>query len=146
MANNNHLFSVTCYHVTMTNNKYYNEFFELGQQEIHFSLYDIELPSDDPVYTLKKVMEDLNFSVLTDRYSNKGRKGYNPIMMYAVVTYANMRGVREVDRIVDLCRRDIAFIWLAKGEKPQRDVFYDFIGKKLTGEVLDDLNHSSTIV
>ena len=150
MAIDNHLFSVTCYHVTMNNkyynnkyynNKYYNEFFELGQQEIHFSLYDIELPSDDPVYTLKKVMEDLNFTVLTDRYSNKGRKGYNPIMMYAVVTYANMRGVREVDRIVDLCQRDIAFIWLAKGEKPQRDAFYDFIGKKLTGEVLDDLNH-----
>ena len=28
---------------------------------------------------------------------DKGRIGYNPIMMYAVVTYANMRGVRAVD-------------------------------------------------
>ena len=38
-------------------------------------------------------------------------------MMYAVVTYANMRGVRAVDRIVDLCQRDLAFIWLTKGQK-----------------------------
>ena len=62
-------------------------------------------------------------------------------MLYAVVTYANIRGVRAVDRIVDLCRRDLAFIWLTKGQKPQRDVFYDFKGKKLTGEVLDELNY-----
>ena len=62
-------------------------------------------------------------------------------MLYAVVTYANMRGVRAVDRIVDLCQRDLAFIWLTKGEKPQRDDFYDFKGKKLTGEVLDELNY-----
>ena len=62
-------------------------------------------------------------------------------MLYAVVTYANMRGVRAVDRIVDLCQRDLAFIWLTKGEKPQRDAFYDFKGKKLTGEVLDELNY-----
>ena len=33
-------------------------------------------------------------------------------MMYAVVTYATMRGVRAVDRIVELCERDLAFIWL----------------------------------
>ena len=29
MANDNHLFSVTCYNVTMKNHNYYNEFFEL---------------------------------------------------------------------------------------------------------------------
>ena len=50
-------------------------------------------------------------------YSNKGRTGFNPIMLYAVVTYANMRGVRAVDRIVDLCQRDLAFIRLTKGQK-----------------------------
>ena len=56
-----------------------------------------------------------------------------------------MRGVRAVDRIVDLCQRDLAFIWLTKGQKPQRDTFYDFKGKKLTGEVLDELNYQSCV-
>ena len=31
-------------------------------------------------------------------------------MKYAVLTYANMRGVRYVDRIVELCERNLAFI------------------------------------
>ena len=125
----------------MLTNEYYNEFFGFGQQKINFSFFELHLPDDDPVYTLKKVMEDLDFSGLLANCSDKGRTGYNPIMMYAVVTYANMRGVRSVDRIVELCERDLAFIWLTRGQKPKRDAFYEFKGKKLTSEILDDLNY-----
>ena len=113
----------------------------MKQQKINFSFFELHLPDDDPVYTLKKVLEEMDFSSLTARYSTKGRSGYNPIMMYALVTYANMRGVRAVDRIVELCERDLAFIWLAKGQKPKRDAFYDFKGEKLTPEILDDLHY-----
>ena len=141
MANDNHLFSVPCYNGTMLKQDYYNDFFEIGQQKINFSFYELSLPDDDPVYTLKKVMEDLDFSGLLANCSDKGRTGYNPIMIYAVVTYANMRGVRSVDRIVELCERDLAFIWLTRGQKPKRDAFYEFKGKKLTSEILDDLNY-----
>ena len=129
------------YTVTNMNNTYYNQFFGIGQQAINFNLYQIGLPADDPVYTLKKVMEEMNFSGLTARYSTKGRRGYNPIMKFAVMTYANMRGVKAVDQIVELCERDIAFIWLTNGERPQRDAFYDFINNKLSGEILDDLHY-----
>ena len=141
MANDNHLLSVPCYNGTMLKHDYYNEFFELGQQKINFSFFELSLPDDDPVYTLKKVMEELDFSGLLANCSDKGRIGYNPIMMYAVVTYANMRGVRAVDRIVELCERDLAFIWLTKGQKPKRDAFYEFKNKKLTADVLDELNY-----
>ena len=141
MANDNHLFSVTCYNVTMISNKYYNEFFELGQQKINFNFFKLTLPDDDPVYTLKNVLKEMDFSGLMARFSNMGRKGFNPIMKYAVLTYANMRGIKSVDRIVELCERDLAFIWLTQGEKPQRDAFYDFINNKLTGEILEDLNY-----
>ncbi|UWP60555.1 IS1182 family transposase [Ruminococcus gauvreauii] len=120
---------------------YYNEFFDLGQQKIQFSLYQLGLPSGDPVHTLKKVLEELNYESLLAQYSTKGRRGYNPIMIFAVLIYANMRGVRAVDRIVELCQRDLAFIWLTKGGKPGRDVFYDFIKDRLTGQVLEDLHY-----
>ena len=53
----------------MLNNKYYTEFFEIGQQKINFSFFELSLPDDDPVYTLKKVMEDFDFSGLLARYS-----------------------------------------------------------------------------
>lgn len=141
MANDNHLFSVTCYNVTMQKQDYYNEFFELGQQKINFKFYELSLPDDDPVFTLKKVMEEMDFTALLAQYSDKGKRGFNPIMKYGVLTYANMRGIREIDRIVELCQRDLAFIWLTQGEHPKRDAFYDFINKKLTPEVLDDLNY-----
>ena len=141
MANDNHLLSVTCYNVTMTNNKHYNEFFELGQQKINFSFYELSLPDDDPVYTLKKVMEDIDFSGLLAQYSTKGRKGFNPIMMYTTVVYAAMRGIRSVDTIVDLCKRDLAFIWLTKAKQPKRDAFYEFKNLRLTKEALEDLHY-----
>ena len=70
------------------------------------------------------------------------RPGKNRVQSnHAVITYANMRGIRTVDRIVELCERDLAFIWLTKGQRPRRDAFYDFKGKKLTGEILDELNY-----
>ena len=141
MANDNHLRSVTLYNVTMNSNKYYNEFFELGQQKINFNFYELSLPDDDPVFTLKKVMEEMDFTALLAQYSGKGKHGFNPIMKYGVLAYANMRGIREIDRIVELCKRDLAFIWLSQGEQPKRDAFYDFINKKLTPEILDDLNY-----
>ena len=81
MANDNRLFPVPCYNGTMLTKDYYNDFFELGQQKINFSFFELGLPDDDPVYTLKNVMEELNFSGLLACYSDKGRSGYNPIMM-----------------------------------------------------------------
>ena len=141
MANDTIFLSVTCYNVTMLTTKYYNEFFELGQQKINFSFLELSLPDDDPVYTLKKVMEDIDYSGLLAQYSTKGRNGFNPIMMYATVVYAAMRGIRSVDVIVDLCKRDLAFIWLTKGKQPKRDAFYEFKNLRLTDEVLDDLHY-----
>ena len=73
MANDNHLLSVPCYNRTMLKQDYYNEFFELGQQKINFSFFELCLPDDDPVYTLKKVMEELDFSGLLANCSDKGR-------------------------------------------------------------------------
>ena len=72
MANDNHLFSVTCYNVTMLKQDYYNKFFELGQQKINFSFFELSLPDDDSVYTLKKVMEELDFSGLPKAKNRKG--------------------------------------------------------------------------
>jgi len=129
------------YYKTIKMYNYYNDFFEKGQQVINFNLYEMRLPKSDPVYTLKCVMEKMNFLNLASRYSKKGRKGYNPIMLFAVLLYANMRGVRSIDRIVELLERDIAFIWLSQGAKPKRDVFYEFINEKLTKEILEDLHY-----
>ena len=33
---------------------YCNDFFEIGQQKINFSFYELSLPDDDPVYNFRK--------------------------------------------------------------------------------------------
>ncbi len=57
------------------------------------------MPKDDPIFTLKSVLEELDFSRLLNQYKSKGRKGYNPIMMFALLIYANMREIRSIDDI-----------------------------------------------
>ena len=64
----------------MLKQNYYNNFFYIGQQKINFSFYKLGLSDDDLDYTLKKVMEELDFSGLLACYSDKGRTGYNPII------------------------------------------------------------------
>ena len=46
-----------------------------------------------------------------------------------------------MDRIVELCRRDLAFIWIIQGQKPKRDALYEFKGSRLTPEILEDLHY-----
>lgn len=50
----NHLFSVPCYNGTMFKRDYYNDIFDIGQQKINFSFFELSFPDDDPAYTLKK--------------------------------------------------------------------------------------------
>lgn len=75
------------------------------------------------------------------QYSTKGRNEFNPIMMYATVVYAAMHGIRSVDTIMELCKRDLAFIWLTQGKQPKRDAFYEFKNLRLTEEVLENLHY-----
>ena len=64
MADTTTFSPVPCYNGTMLKQDYYNDFFEIGQQKINFSFFELNLPDDDPVYTLKNVMEELDFSGL----------------------------------------------------------------------------------
>lgn len=67
---------------------YYNEFFELGQQVINYNFYQLHIPADDPVFMVKKVLKELDFSCLLDKYNRLGRKGYNPIMLFSILVYS----------------------------------------------------------
>ena len=100
----------------MRKQDYCNDFFEIGQQKINFSFFELSLPDDDPVYTLKKVMEDLDFSGLLACYFDKGRTGFNPIMLYSVVTYANMRGV-SIRTVLQRKRVDKSRIYKASNKR-----------------------------
>lgn len=119
----------------------YNEFFGFGQQSFKFNLMDYKIPENDPVFTLKKVMEELDFTKLLSAYSSVGRRPYNPIMMFALLLYGNMRRKMSIDDIVYACQMDLGFIYLAQGQTPKRDAFYNFKNNKVSQETLDDLHY-----
>lgn len=71
MANDNHFFP---FHVIMElclNKIIITTFLKLGNRR-STSVFELSLPDDDSVYTLKKVMEELDFSGLLACYSDKG--------------------------------------------------------------------------
>jgi transposase len=127
------------------NQIYFNEFFGYKQEKLKLFLDELELPKDDPIFTLKSILEELDFSKLLNQYKSKGRKGYNPIMMFALLVYANMRGIRSIDDIVNSCKRDICFMTLSNKQTPSRDAFYDFKNKKLKNFILENLHHQLII-
>ncbi len=46
--------------------------------------------------------------------------------MYVIVIYANIRGIKSIDRIVELYERDLTFISPEKEPKSKWNVFYEF--------------------
>lgn len=63
MANDNHLLSVPCYNGTMLKQDYYNEFFEVGQQKINFSFFELLLWSSIFVTLMANKIGGLQFGI-----------------------------------------------------------------------------------
>lgn len=98
------------------------------------------LPDDDPAFTLKNVMEEMDFTALLAQYSGKGKSGFNPIMQFGVLTYAAMRGVREIDRIVELCKRQVRDV-IEKNRKRKHTKH-----KKISNNSRIEIDHCSPLV
>ncbi len=125
----------------MKTHVYFNEYFEKNQLFSTFDYLVLQLDKDDPVYTLIKILEELDYSELLSMYKDKGRKAFNPIMMFGIITYANMLGIRSVDEMVSRCERDLGFITIARGLRPKRDAFYNFLNNKLNALIIDNLHY-----
>ena len=67
----------------MLKQDYYNDFFEIGQQKINFSFFELSLPDDDPVYTPKNVMEFIadNKELLTLMETRRSIRKFEPDMV-----------------------------------------------------------------
>ena len=73
----------------------------------------------------KKSYGGFRFFRTISQLFGQGKNRVQPDHDVSVITYANMRGIRSIDRIVDLCERDIAFIWLTQGRKPKLQQLYE---------------------
>ena len=126
----------------MNHNVYYQEYFGGMQEKISIFYEKIELPAQDPIHTLKKVVKELDFSELIKQYSVKGRRATNPIMLFTLLVYANMKGIRSVKEIVKACSRDICFMNICRNNPPPSvDTIYRFKNNRVTTQILDNLHY-----
>lgn len=77
-----------------------------------------EIPANDSVRLLEKMVEEMDLRSLFGAYKRRGRKvANNPATMLKILLYANMEGIYSSRDIERACKRDINFIWLLNGAK-----------------------------
>lgn len=97
--------------------KNYTEFGETYQLVLPLSLEGL-IPDDDSVRLLSHELEDLDYTLLYQAYSAKGRNpAVDPKTMFKILTYAYSQNIYSSRKIETACRRDINFRWLLAGQK-----------------------------
>ena len=97
--------------------KNYTEFGETYQLVLPLSLEGL-VPEDDSVRLLSHELEELDYTLLYQAYSAKGRKSaVDPKTMFKILTYAYSQNIYSSRKIETACRRDINFMWLLAGQK-----------------------------
>ncbi len=97
--------------------KNYTEFGEPYQLVLPLNLEGL-VPDDDPVRLLSHELEDLDYSLLYQAYSAKGRNpAVAPKTMFKILTYAYSQNIYSSRKIETACRRDINSMWLLAGQK-----------------------------
>ncbi len=115
----------------MTSNlKYTKNYTGLGetyQLVLPLSLEGL-IPEDESVRLLSHELEELDYTLLYQAYSAKGR---NPAVdwetMFKILTYAYSQNIYSSRKTETACRRDINFMWLLAGHKaPDRSTVARF--------------------
>ena len=103
-----------------SNKKYhknYTEFNETYQLVLPLSLEGF-VPDDDSVRLLSHELEELDYTLLYQAYSAKGRNpAVDPKIMFKILTYAYSQNIYSSRKIETACRRDINFMWILAGQK-----------------------------
>ena len=76
------------------------------------------IPEDESVRLLSHELEELDYTLLYQAYSAKGRNpAVDPKTMFKILTYAYSQNIYSSRDIEKACRRDINFMWLLAGQK-----------------------------
>ena len=97
--------------------KNYTELGETYQLVLPLCLEGL-IPEDDAVRLLSHELEELDYTLLYQAYSAKGRNpAVDPKTMFKILTYAYSQNIYSSRGIETACRRDINFMWLLAGQK-----------------------------
>ena len=77
---------------------------------------EINIPKDDPVRLLSAICERIEYEELYAAYSEEGRPGYSPRILFKVINYGYMRQIYSSRKLEQACRENIKFMYLLEGE------------------------------
>lgn len=107
------------------------------------------IASDDEVFTLEEICEELDFSSLKRKFTSSR---YDPVTMFKIIVYGYMCRIYSSRAIEKVCRRDINFMWLLDGmPAPDHNTIARFRKaiteetKELFYQVIDVLHSKSEI-
>ena len=101
----------------LLHHKNYTELGETYQLVLPLCLEGL-IPDDDSVRLLSHELEELDYTLLYQAYSAKGRNpAVDPKIMFKILTYAYSQNIYSSRKIETACRRDINFMWLLAGNK-----------------------------
>ena len=76
------------------------------------------IPEDESVRLLSHELEELDYTLLYQAYSAKGRNpAVDPKTMFKILSYAYSQNIYLSRKIETACRRDINFMWILAGQK-----------------------------
>lgn len=92
---------------------------------------------NDSVRLLSQVLEGLDYSILNEAYSTKGRKpAVPPDILFKILVYAYLSNIYSSRKIENACTRDINFMWLLQGRKaPDHNTIARFRTGRLAGAI-----------
>ena len=73
---------------------------------------EVYIPKDDPVRLLSAICERIDYEELYAAYSEEGRKGYSPRILFKIMVYAYMRKMYSTRAIERACQENVKFMYL----------------------------------
>lgn len=77
-----------------------------------------QIASCDPARFVDELVEQLDLSLFEQRYSRMGSKGYDPRLHLKLFLFGYMEGVFSSRKLMRRCQRDLAFVFLCRGQAP----------------------------
>ena len=99
--------------------------------------YGVMITDDEPVRLLDAILEGLNYNMLHQLYSSKGRKSaVPPIILYI---FAMTEGIYSTRQIQRQCEVNLQYKWLLEGYAVPSHMAFQRFFARLTLPVIQDL-------
>ena len=99
---------------------------------------EIKIKKDDKVFLTHEICEQLNYTVLYNKYLRKWRK-IDPSVIFELIVFGYINGKYSSREIEEICHNDIRFMWILQGEPaPSYSTISRFLDKKLE-DIMENL-------